>query len=323
VKCLEKNLKEFLLRAAIVVALVYISRMLFQFPIEYYSIEAFRQNAANRLFSKIDALKVLTLVGLFFGLYYRKKISRLAHSKFRALPAIIYIVLAELFIAAYYLMRAGITVAGPGVWQYVLSLGILIALLMAFLFSCAAVFGRGYLTRFYSEFRLPLVGAAAISAVMYFVLMEFQKQWRIFSESISQILYWLLSQSYYVEFMQSESGPILALDQLSVAIGPPCSGIDSMLLFFSFFVGIYALDHKRLHKARFFVLALIGLSGTYIINVLRLYLLLLVGIHISPSFAVGLFHTNAGWVFFLLYFFTYFIVIRKFIYHDRTTYQDD
>jgi len=41
---------------------------------------------------------------------------------------------------------------------------------------------------------------------------------------------------------------------------------------------------------------------------------MLVGIHISPEIAVGFFHTNAGWVLFILYFLAYYWLIKRWIY---------
>ena len=104
------------------------------------------------------------------------------------------------------------------------------------------------------------------------------------------------------------------INDFAVLIGAPCSGIDSLFLFIAFFLGLFALDHKRI-KAREYMIALVlGIFGVLSVNILRLLLLLLVGVHISPELAVGLFHTNAGWVLFVIYFICYYIVIRKFIY---------
>jgi exosortase/archaeosortase family protein len=62
---------------------------------------------------------------------------------------------------------------------------------------------------------------------------------------------------------------------------------------------------------------IIGLLGVYLVNVLRLLLLIIAGVHISPRFAIGLVHTNAGWVFFIAYFLCYYLIVRKFIYKNK------
>ena len=52
-------------------------------------------------------------------------------------------------------------------------------------------------------------------------------------------------------------------------------------------------------------------------NVLRLLLLILVGVHISPELAVGIFHTNAAWVLFIVYFFFYYLIAQKYMYKKK------
>jgi hypothetical protein len=104
------------------------------------------------------------------------------------------------------------------------------------------------------------------------------------------------------------------IGDLSLAIGPPCSGIDSILLYLAFFSALFALDHKRIKKKTYAAAFVIGLVGVFFVNILRLLLLILIGVHMSADFAVGLFHTNAGWLFFVLYFLLYYVVIRRYIY---------
>ncbi len=50
--------------------------------------------------------------------------------------------------------------------------------------------------------------------------------------------------------------------------------------------------------------------GLYLVNILRVYLLVLIGVLWSPVVAVKLFHTYAGMVFFIVYFLGFY----KYIY---------
>ncbi len=46
-----------------------------------------------------------------------------------------------------------------------------------------------------------------------------------------------------------------------------------------------------------------ALLGVFLLNVVRIYLLFLVAINVSRDIAIGMFHTNAGYVLFCAYFF--------------------
>jgi len=314
---IDKNFKNFLIKVVIAIALIFLSRVLFQFPVEYYKLALFKQNDLTRLFSKIDALQVVTLLSILFGLYYKERISKLDHPKPEWLKSIMLLVSAELTIAVYYLIRAldNAFSISSGLQLYLIQLSLLISLGLAFLLFLLAVFSWEYLKSFFKEFKKEIIIFAIIAVVLYNALMTFQKQWLFFSSGVTIILSIILSLFFPVTTaMNASGGPILRAADFGVSIGPPCSGIDSMLLFFAFFAALFALDRKIVRKGLYVLFFIIGLMGVYIINVLRLFLLMLAGIYISPRFAVGLFHTNAGWVLFVLYFLLYYWFIRKFIY---------
>lgn len=318
---MNKNIKQFLIKVVILVAAIFISRMIFQFPVEYFDLELLKQSAFTRLFNKIIALEVVAFVALFFGFYYKEKIQKLDHPKPNIKNSILLILAAEIVIALYYLTRASANyynITG-GLLLYIIQAAILFWLAFAFILFALAVFQPSYLKKFIVEFKKELPIFAAMGIVMYLLLMWFQKQWYFFSHSVSKILYGLLSLIYGsgAFYDIGPDGPLVGLRDFVINIGPPCSGIDSMFLFLAFSAAIFALDHKRLKKNVFFISSAIGLLGVYLVNVLRLFLLVLAGVYISPEFSVGLFHTNAGWVLFILYFLAYYLVIRKFIYVDR------
>jgi exosortase/archaeosortase family protein len=179
-----------------------------------------------------------------------------------------------------------------------------------------AVFDSDYINKFFKEFKKEIIIFIIIAIILYNALITFQRQWLLLSSGITTILAWLLSLFYSTvsTAMNASGGPILRAEGFGVSIGPPCSGIDSMLLFIAFFAALFTLDRKIIRKWLYGLFFIIGLAGVYVINVLRLFLLMLAGIYISPRFAVGLFHTNAGWILFVLYFLLYYWFIRKFIY---------
>lgn len=316
---IDTNLKRFMFNVVILIAIIFLSRVLFQFPIEYLKIQLFRQTVANRLFSKIDALQVLLLISVFFGFYYRNRISAIPFKGQSLAKSALFVLAGELTIAAYYVLRGATNyydiTSGINLW--LIQAGIFLSLLAAFLLFAIAVFTFDYLVRFAKAFRKELIVSAIAGVILYNLLILFQNQWLFFSKGVANVLQTIFSHFYAVSYYFAKNGPILTVNNFSVAIGPPCSGIDSMFLFTAFFAGLFALDHKRIKKAVFFSSFVIGLAGVYAVNILRLFLLILAGINISPKFAVGLFHTNAGWLLFVIYFLGYYMIIRKFIYKDK------
>jgi len=103
---MEKNFKQLLIKSGIFLFALVLIRAIFQFPIEYHGLSIFKQTSTNRIFSKIDAIKVLTLVGLFFAFYYRAKISAISHPKINKTKSVIYMIAGLILVGIYYLLRA-------------------------------------------------------------------------------------------------------------------------------------------------------------------------------------------------------------------------
>lgn len=310
------NFKKYLTRLAIIVAILFFTRMIFQFPIEYFQMDMFRQTEENRLFSKIDALVAVAFAAIFFSLYNKDKINQLSHPRMNWKKTALYLIAGELSIIAYYALRYitnyySITKGAPLI---LIQAGIILALLSSSALITIAVFQMEYLKRFYKIFKNQLAIYAGASVILYAGIMLFQSQWFFFSSIVANTLYSALSQFYSVQYEASPGGPLMTIKEFAVRIGPPCSGIDSMLLFTAFFAGLFAIDYKRIMKGRYALFFILGLIGVFFINILRLFILIIIGANYSPEFAVGMFHTNAGWVLFIAYFLGYYQLTKRFIY---------
>jgi len=102
--------------------------------------------------------------------------------------------------------------------------------------------------------------------------------------------------------------PLVNASGFATVIGPPCSGIFSMVLFTALFSFVYWLDREKINSRKALYAYIIGVLGAYAINLLRVIALLIIGAKWSPEIAVGLFHTNAGWILFAVYSFAYWWV---------------
>ncbi len=317
---MKKNLKQFIIKSAILMMILLGVTFLFRFPIDYYNLAMLSMNKATRIFSKSDALKIMGLAVLFFTLYFKKQIGAIKHEKQNMLISASLIISGVLVVAAYYFLRylANINGITACFYYYMIIILSLLILMSAFTFFAVGVFSFSYLKIFYGKFKKELGITLILSVIAYNLLMFFQNLWPYFSSSIARILYWMFSP-FYPTYLALEKTPILDVNGFVVSIGAPCSGIESLFLFAAFSIGIFVLDHERLKTKTFILSSIVGLIGIYFVNILRLFLLLLTGIYINPDFAVGMFHTNVGWVLFVIYFLIYYYIVTKFIYKKRFT----
>jgi exosortase/archaeosortase family protein len=116
-----------------------------------------------------------------------------------------------------------------------------------------------------------------------------------------------------VKFDTDPRGPLLSAGGFSAYIDNPCSGIEGLTLFIFLNLLIFTLDHKEINKLRNAVALVIGLLGVYGLNILRVYTVYFVAILYDPRFAIHIYHTNAGWILFILYFIMYWLIIYYFI----------
>jgi exosortase/archaeosortase family protein len=312
---MEKNVKLFMIKSGVFLGILLAVSVLFRFSFDFFTITALSMNEATRIFSKSDALKVIALSVLFFGLYYKDKIARISHEKQNNTTIVILIMSGLMMISFYYFLRyiANAFNVVSGFYFYLIFILSLISLVFSFAFFAVSVFSWNYIMRFYEKFKVPVFVTSLLALSGYFLLMFFQGLWPMFVYPITKILFFLF-RPFYPVYMELHEAPLMDVDGFVVSIGAACSGIESLFLFVAFSIGIFVLDHEKLNKNRFLIYSVIGIIGIYFVNILRLFLLILTGVHISPEFAVGIFHSNIGWLMFVIYFAIYYYFMRKFIY---------
>lgn len=94
---------------------------------------------------------------------------------------------------------------------------------------------------------------------------------------------------------------ILGAEGFFVHIARQCSGLEGIALMTAF-VAIYGFLFRRdLRFPQYWLIVLpLGLLLSWLLNVLRIALLVLIGARVSPDLAVNGFHSYAGWLFFTL-----------------------
>lgn len=173
------------------------------------------------------------------------------------------------------------------------------------------IFGIRFLKAFVATFRRELLMCLAMSIVFYFAIFQVWKLWPFFSGVVLRSVTLLLS--LHVSPVR-EIGPLtLLVDDFAVRIEQACSGLDSIFLFTSLYTLIALVEWKHIHKKRVIFLYIPAVLGMFLVNILRVYVLILVGVYISPQLALQLFHTYLGMVLFIIYFYFFLSVSAKYL----------
>ncbi len=314
---MNKTLKQWAVRLGIIVALVFIMRSVKNFILILANLEGVVNLPAHaHLFQRMHLVKVLAVIIIVFILYNRKSLAEMSFQKNNFWYSFLFLIMSFIFFFMHYALNATVrifSITSFG-WILLITLGGLVLLGLYFLSLSVAIIGYKNAKTLWHTYKKQSYFFAPLFIIGTILFIFFQKLWFFFSFAISKILYHSFNLIYPVSYQMATKGPILRLPNFAVSIGEPCSGIDSMLLFTAFYAAIFALDYSRIKKKPAIILFIVGFIGVYLVNILRLFLLLIIGIHISPEFAVGMFHTQAGWVLFVIYFLLYYWLIKKYIY---------
>ena len=92
---------------------------------------------------------------------------------------------------------------------------------------------------------------------------------------------------------------IIGLNGFLVRIAQQCSGIEGAVLVVTFGLLYAGMFRGDLRLGRFLMLVLpLAVLVSWLLNLVRITVLILIGARVSPDLAVNGFHSHAGWVFF-------------------------
>ena len=142
------------------------------------------------------------------------------------------------------------------------------------------------------------VVALAFGALTYAAIEFSRNSWHDLSAATLYTSHWLLQLYEPNAFIDVPSRTLGALD-FRVIIDAPCSGYEGVGLvlgMMSFYIFAFRRDLRFPHVL---VLLPLGALTIWVLNAVRLTLLVSMGAHVSPDIAINGFHSQAGWVFFL------------------------
>ncbi|MFO1090346.1 MAG: exosortase E/protease, VPEID-CTERM system [Hyphomicrobiales bacterium] len=153
--------------------------------------------------------------------------------------------------------------------------------------------------------RLVTSGAASLFlAVVATVLVqimarESQLLWSTMSDATFRVSAALLSL-VEPDVIAKPAEKILGTQSFHVRIAPECSGYEGMGLVTAFLAAYLAGFRQSLRFPNALLLLPIGLVTIWVLNSVRIALLILIGTHWSPKIAWDGFHSQGGWLMFLI-----------------------
>jgi exosortase/archaeosortase family protein len=300
----SKGFKQFVLRCFVFIGLIAIIQLI----LAVSSYEAFILSNLPKFFIIVDlATAFLAGVVLLFIVYREEilKIKEFDYSKsffvFFVLTFILYFFFTKFIFNNLSLFENSI---------YLLVILRYIFLFFILFFLILAVFGKEFIKSLSKKGILLFFGFVGL---IYFFIQFFHSSWSFFSHVVTKSVYFLLSLNFNAVVNFSQGVPIVGIDSFRIGIAESCSGISSLFLFMFLYVFSVCYDWKIFNKKKVVLMFFVGFISVFCLNILRVYLIILIGAYISKDFAVGIFHTGIAGVLFVIYFAIFWKFSYKFL----------
>lgn len=251
--------------------------------------------------------KMVLFSAIVFFLLTRDRILSLPKSSYDK-RNIAFLVLAFLLLPVFFITATNLLKEASFTSNLPLSLAAHALTILIPLLLLIGVFGKSFLVKFATSFRKALLVCLGLSVVFDIAIFYVWRLWPLLSNIVLRIEYALFSLIFpHVEVIPPRT---LFVEKFAVSIEQACSGLDSLFLFSVLFLLIAILEWKSFHHKRLLVMFILSSIGLFFVNVLRVFLLILAGVLISPKITAQLFHTYLGMVLFIIY----FLLFLKFFY---------
>ncbi|HML30117.1 MAG TPA: exosortase E/protease, VPEID-CTERM system [Hyphomicrobium sp.] len=137
-----------------------------------------------------------------------------------------------------------------------------------------------------------------------------EEYWAELSDATVQLSYWILKLFEPNAFMDPATR-VLGANDFSVRIFAACSGYEGMMLISGFLLGYILIFRRSLRFPNVLVLFPLAMAAIWLLNSVRIALLVFIGGNFSPDIALGGFHSQFGWISFLLIAITIMTVAQR------------
>lgn len=187
---------------------------------------------------------------------------------------------------------------GPGLpWGLMAAYGLLLALHLLSLL--AVLMPLGGLVRLIRDWRRPLLSSLAAAVAMLLLAEASLLLWPLMSQATLGLSSLILGL-YETDVTVDAAAQSIRIGRFTVIVSEACSGYEGLALVTVFVTVQLALLRHRLRFPAALLLFPIGLGAIWLFNSVRIAALTSIGAHVSPQMAVMGFHSQAGWIAFLL-----------------------
>lgn len=225
---------------------------------------------------------------LLFAAIFRNKIVAFSDYKFRIIESIIF--------AGWSIVPLGTSITHlSAIIGGTTAFRIFGPLYISYIFLFIAIFGTNFIRTFARELISMIVTLLSLGA---FILLA-EKYWTFFSYSIVKVLAVILPLFSKAAVINTQNFNV-SVGSFHVVVGAPCAGFYSLLLFIGFFaLSLFFVRKNGIRYGRAAAIFLSGFAILFLINVLRIAIIILVGAYYSPDLAISIFHEYLGSIFFL------------------------
>jgi exosortase/archaeosortase family protein len=303
---LQKGFKQFLLKTTLFVTLF----MAFSFIIGQKMVSSnLLTDFKLEIYGRMGYIILFTIAA--FILLYRERLLKLQKFKYEIKDGAILLV-SFILLAGFYYLELNIEKITPTITNILLVHALFFS---GFFFLLVGIYGIKFIYNFIKEFKKELLYFLIFAIITGSLMETIWKLWPYFSLTVLKITEFLLR--LVSEDVRTVEPMIIIFKDFGAQIGEACSGIYSIFLFSSLYLFIIFLDWKKINKKRATLLFFPAVIGAFLVNVLRVFLLFIIGAYISKEIALGLYHSYIGMIFFLIYFAIFWVLAYRWMKNQK------
>jgi len=177
-----------------------------------------------------------------------------------------------------------------------------------------AVFGFNFSKFVISKYYKELFFSTIFAYWVYWFSEFVKSQWEFFAGIVAKTLFFLFKFTGFRVFINmSAEVPTIGIPGFVAGVYDVCSGVDSLGFFTLAYFMLIVFHWRKIIVWKALLMFVPGLVGIFLLNILRVYILIIIGAKFSSDFALNAFHTNAGMVFSMIYFLLFLPFVLKVI----------
>lgn len=246
---------------------------------------------------------LFSIVG--FILVYRERLLKIESFGYKK-TNLIFLVLSILFLTGFYILELNIDKVKISVMNIIFVHALFLAV---FGFLLLGIYGLNLVKKFFIDFKRELSYFLIFGIIVYSLMRYVWELWPYFSFFVLKavsFIFSILTPDYKII-----APATIVVKNFSATIGEACSGVFSIFIFTALYLFIVLLDWNKINKKKAVFLFLPAILGAFLLNVLRVFVLFVVGAYVSQELALGMYHSYTGMVFFLIYFAIFWILFYK------------